>query len=253
LVVNSKSCAFRHEASTTLHRRYLLSCLRAWRPHGIGTSNCCAVPTSIGELSPLFNTPRHPRSYMVTTTPQSPPPTDDTEMTKYSKQRRSRWHRQMRSQTHPFLFMLITLTAAAELGLTAFLISAGNEIQSNGTYRSLLILLSFESAWTLLFAAAYMIWVVDGGAQLLANVASSVIWLLLTAILWGAATGFMHNARTGGTCFGQPAISLCRETLTVEALGWTEFSLCSVTLLATVLWISTSVSKSAYRESRTFV
>ena len=72
-----------------------------------------------------------------------------------------------------------------------------------------------------------MFWVVDGGAQILANVASSVIWLLLTAILWvsklcavidgagrlttphlqGAATGFMHNSRTGGDCFGQPALS----------------------------------------------
>lgn len=47
-----------------------------------------------------------------------------------------------------------------------------------------LILLCCESAWTLIFTTAYMMWVVDGGAQILANVASSVIWLLLTAVLW---------------------------------------------------------------------
>ncbi|KAI0695599.1 hypothetical protein BC835DRAFT_1203100, partial [Cytidiella melzeri] len=159
---------------------------------------------------------------------------------------------QMRAQTHPFLFTLMTLMAAAELGLTAFLISTGNEIQAwaSGAYRSLLILLCFESAWTILFTAAYMIWVIDGGAQILANVASSIIWLLMTAILWGAATGFMHNARSGGNCVGAPPTSTCRQTLTVEALGWTEFSLCSVTLITTVLWMATTNSKAAHRDSR---
>ena len=43
------------------------------------------------------------------------------------------------AQRHPFLFTLMTLTAAAELGLTAFLITAGNEIQvwSSPQYHSL--------------------------------------------------------------------------------------------------------------------
>ena len=45
------------------------------------------------------------------------------------------------AQRHPFLFTLMTLTAAAELGLTAFLISAGNEIQtwSSPGYHSLCV------------------------------------------------------------------------------------------------------------------
>jgi hypothetical protein len=29
-----------------------------------------------------------------------------------------------------------------------------------------------------------MVWVVDGGARMLADVSSSIIWLLMTAILW---------------------------------------------------------------------
>ncbi len=160
-------------------------------------------------------------------------------------------HRQGRSlpraNTHPFLFTLITLTAAAELGLTTFLISAGNEIGTwaSPRYHSLyvvcesinlwsahydldrLILLCFEAAWTLLFAMAYMIWVVDGSTHLLAHIASSVVWLLLTSILWvsspfrsvialnlhkhttgqGTGAGIMHNTRTGGNCPGHPPIS----------------------------------------------
>lgn len=36
----------------------------------------------------------------------------------------------IRANYHPILFTLMALTAAAELGLTAFLISAGNEVQT---------------------------------------------------------------------------------------------------------------------------
>ncbi len=46
----------------------------------------------------------------------------------------------------------------------------------------------------------------------------------------------------------------CRQTLTVEALGWTEFSLCCVTLAATILWMRSGLGKKKFiRDSRTFV
>lgn len=48
-------------------------------------------------------------------------------------------HIPAKSNTHPFLFTLMTLTAAAELGLTAFLISAGNSIGTS-RYHSLSVL-----------------------------------------------------------------------------------------------------------------
>lgn len=86
----------------------------------------------------------------------------------------------------------------------------------------------------------------------------------------------MHNARTGGNCAGRAPLSRwvqfaavflpevheltkdngisCRQTLTVEALGWTEFSLCCVTLAATLLWMRTGLGKRrSVRDSRTFV
>lgn len=63
-----------------------------------------------------------------------PPPLALDDMAKY-KQRRP----QIRAQAHPLLFTLMTLTAAAELGLTAFLISAGNEMWTNSAYRSLYV------------------------------------------------------------------------------------------------------------------
>ncbi len=46
----------------------------------------------------------------------------------------------------------------------------------------------------------------------------------------------------------------CRQTLTVEALGWTEFSLCCVTLIATLIWMRSGLGKKKLtRDSRTFV
>ncbi|KIP11970.1 hypothetical protein PHLGIDRAFT_62657 [Phlebiopsis gigantea 11061_1 CR5-6] len=160
----------------------------------------------------------------------------------------------MCGRRHPLLFTLMTLTAAAELGLTAFLISAGGSVGTWGSprYRSLLILLFFEATWTLVFAAAYLFWVIHGGAARLANAASSVIWLLLTAFLWGAAAGFIHSSHNGGDCTRRGPKSRCRQSQTIEALGWIEFSLCILTLITTILWMTTGV-RVRMKDSRTFV
>ncbi|KAJ3837436.1 hypothetical protein F5878DRAFT_652578 [Lentinula raphanica] len=154
---------------------------------------------------------------------------------------------------HPFLFTVMTLCAAAELGLTAFLISAGN---ANGTwpsarYHALLIMFAFNSSWTLLFSTAYMLYLFDGATHFLANVASSVIWILLTSALWGTAAGIMHNTRSGTDCPGSGfSLSRCRQSLTVEALGWTEFGLCTINLLVTCAWAYTSHTRIHPKSSR---
>ncbi|KAG1750018.1 uncharacterized protein EDB91DRAFT_1046484 [Suillus paluster] len=164
----------------------------------------------------------------------------------------------IKAHYHPFLFVLITMCAMAELGLTAYLISVGNESRNwpSTRYHSLLILFEFNAVWTTLFGAAYMLWIVDGAVHILASIASSIVWLAITSALWGAAAGTMHNTRTGGDCNWIPnssgfvdgvscdqlelSVSRCRETLTVEALGWVLFGLCVLTLLATCLWVRTS-------------
>ncbi|KAG1757542.1 hypothetical protein EDB19DRAFT_1891283 [Suillus lakei] len=166
----------------------------------------------------------------------------------------------IKAHYHPFLFILITMCAMAELGLTAYLISVGNESQNwpSARYHSLLILFEFNAVWTTLFGAAYMLWIVDGAVHFLASIASSIIWLAITSTLWGAAAGMMHNTRTGGDCNWIPSssasvnavspcdqsqelsVSRCRETLTVEAVGWVLFGLCVLTLFATCLWVRTS-------------
>lgn len=194
-------------------------------------------------------------------------PTSNSEVLNFSLRKRCRGSRKYRmdpdpsyrrpqskmsfvkAHYHPFLFATMAFSAMAELGLTAFLVCAGNEHRTWPTsrYHSLLILFIFNAVWTTLFSTAYMMWIVDGASHLLASIASSVIWLMITAILWGTAAGVMHNTRTGGNCAGTATISRCRQSLTVEALGWTEFGLSVLTLVATCLWIQTS--KRNYRSS----
>ncbi|KAJ3576674.1 hypothetical protein NP233_g285 [Leucocoprinus birnbaumii] len=148
----------------------------------------------------------------------------------------------LKANYHPLLFTLITMSSMAELILTAFLIGKGNEHGTWPTkrYHSLLIMFCFNSSWTTVFSSAYMLWMVDGGSQFLASVASSVIWLMVTTILWGVAAGVMHDTRGGGDCALEPVIHRCRQSLTVEALGWTEFGLCTLTLILTCLWIKSN-------------
>lgn len=78
---------------------------------------------------------------------------------------------------HPFLFLLMTLCAIAEMGLTAFLIDAGNASGewASPRYHSLLILFLFNAVWTTLFGTAYTLWILTGAAHILASIASSVI------------------------------------------------------------------------------
>jgi hypothetical protein len=67
---------------------------------------------------------------------------------------------------------------------------------SHLAHLSRLIMFAFNSSWTALFSAGYLIWMADGGVQMLASIASSVIWLFLTSILWvntNSIFGTMHN------------------------------------------------------------
>jgi len=143
---------------------------------------------------------------------------------------------------HPFMFLLIALVAIAELGLTAYLVSqykkngypAGEK--GAGRFKSLIILFLFNAAWTTFFAVGYVLMILGGSLHIIASIAGSALWLIITAILWGIAAGLFHSTRSGGSCKGEPIISRCRETLTVEALGWTEFGLCGLALVTACIW-----------------
>jgi hypothetical protein len=73
---------------------------------------------------------------------------------------------------HPLLFFLIVAVAAAELGLTAFLINGYNATgYPSDNYRSLIIFILFDACWTVLFGLAYLLFIIDGALHLLARYA----------------------------------------------------------------------------------
>lgn len=167
----------------------------------------------------------------------------------------------LKARYHPYLFLFITLCAMAELGLTSYLINLGNQIGfAQASYHSLLVNpplftflcltcppLQFDpiplqfgqsqtifsgggsftsiQVWSIVFGAAYTTWILNGDLHLLASMASSFIWLLVTTVLWvtsflvphrefrangnleGSAAGVLHHIRTGGSCSGHPIIS----------------------------------------------
>ncbi|KAH8120338.1 hypothetical protein DFH11DRAFT_1559613 [Phellopilus nigrolimitatus] len=158
---------------------------------------------------------------------------------------------------HPFFFLLMALVAMTELGLTSFLINAGNDSDTWPTpqYHSLLIFFCFNAVWTTLFATSYILWIVDGAVHVLASIASSVAWLFVNTMLWAISSGIMLHTRGGGNCAGVPTISRsCRQSLTVMALGWTELGLSIATLLATCFWVRASRRRRSFvNDSRRFV
>ncbi|KAF8140235.1 hypothetical protein EV363DRAFT_1152647 [Boletus edulis] len=178
----------------------------------------------------------------------------------------------IKTHYHPILFVLITICAMAELGLTAFLISAGNGNHNwpSARYHVLLILVEFNAVWTTLFGTAYLLWIVDGAVHFLASIASSIIWLVITTVLWGVTAALMHIMRAGSGCnwLSNSSASLnasspcpqpqdltttnCKEMLSIEAVGWVEFGLCALTLLATCMWLRAS-KRSYVSESRRLV
>ncbi|KAF7288572.1 hypothetical protein HMN09_01386300 [Mycena chlorophos] len=147
---------------------------------------------------------------------------------------------------HPFLFALITLVAMAELGLSAYWVHLIQH-EPSSRFKSLIILFLFDSCWTVLFGAAYCLWIFDGAMHELASIGSSSIWLAITAILWGVAAGLFGPVRGSGNCDGTPAISACRELLALYAIGWTEMGLCILTLLLSICWVHSG--RRSYRGS----
>jgi hypothetical protein len=141
---------------------------------------------------------------------------------------------------HPFVFTLLGLVAAADVGLLGYLFNqydgqgwfAGRDGSSSSRVRSVMIFTLFTASWTTLFAFAAVVFVFSGSLSFFASIASSIVWLIITIILWAVSTSLFHNIRDGGDCQGQPIISLCRQLETVEALGWTALGLSAIAILA---------------------
>ncbi len=65
------------------------------------------------------------------------------------------------AMAHPLLFGLIALVGIAALGLSAYWTHVVQHDPSD-RFRSLIIFALFNSAWTVLFASAFVMWLLTG-------------------------------------------------------------------------------------------
>ena len=138
-----------------------------------------------------------------------------------------------------FMYCLLTLIAIAEIGVTAFLIDHFTRIgYPSSRYRSLTIFLLFNAVWTTLFGLIYIGFVAAGKLRRLARLSASLGWLSITTLLWLIAASLYTDPLRGGRgramCWNLPALDICRETQAAQALAWTAFALCIVTMIVSI-------------------
>ncbi|KAG9005475.1 hypothetical protein FRB90_010390 [Tulasnella sp. 427] len=137
---------------------------------------------------------------------------------------------------HPILFGLITATAIALIGLTAWQHHQLSKYSYGGSgLTRRLDFLIFLACWTTLFGAAYIIFAHTGRFGRLASHASHVFWLLITWIMWliGAAL-YQHRLHQVGCGLLHRQ---CQINRAIKALSWLEFALCFITMWIIILHI----------------
>jgi hypothetical protein len=147
-----------------------------------------------------------------------------------------------------FMYGLLTVVALAEVGVTAYLIDHFTAVgYPSSRYRSLTIFLLFNACWTSFFGLAYLAFIAAGAFNRLARLTASLAWLSVTSLLWVIAAGLYTDPVRGGRgeamCRGLPALDICRKTQSAQALAWTAFSFCIITMIVSVVsWSSARAS-----------
>jgi preprotein translocase subunit SecG len=139
-----------------------------------------------------------------------------------------------------FMYSILTIFALAEIGVTAYLIDHFTKVgYPSSRYRSLTIFLLFNACWTAFFGLAYIIFVAAGVLKRLARLTASLAWLTITLILWVIAASLYTDPTRGGRgeqmCRGLPALDICRKTQAAQALAWTIFAFCILTMIVSIL------------------
>ncbi|GAA6029997.1 hypothetical protein JCM8097_009207 [Rhodosporidiobolus ruineniae] len=127
--------------------------------------------------------------------------------------------------SHPVLFALIGILAAAQVGLTGYQVYKTDDVDDQ-KYRNRLIFMLFTAAWTLLFFFLHA----------LINLYLGLLWTLLTFVFWTVASALYTDVVdvSPGHCDGSRIESLCRNMVATKAIGWTEVALTALLIFALV-------------------
>ncbi|KAM0750038.1 hypothetical protein T439DRAFT_326911 [Meredithblackwellia eburnea MCA 4105] len=134
---------------------------------------------------------------------------------------------------HPFLFFLIGLLAAVEIGLTAYQVHKHKDAWPSEEFKNRLIFLLFTACWT--FLGALMHWII--------NLFIGLFWTTLSFIFWTIAAALFRKVQPydASDCSGTDINSRCRQYVAIEAISWTEVALTAILFLAILFhWGSAS-------------
>ena len=124
---------------------------------------------------------------------------------------------------HPIIFGLLILFTIIELALSAWLTSRYNLYHnySSVTVRDRVRFVLFCCAWTLAFAIPMVGFFFFIPTSIVASVATHLIFLTLTWIMWTAAAASVTEMLGGGlNCSTQRIFVYCGQLNALEAFAW---------------------------------
>ncbi|PVF91932.1 hypothetical protein CPB86DRAFT_744988 [Serendipita vermifera] len=149
---------------------------------------------------------------------------------------------------HPILFGLLILFGIVEGAVTTWLTVHFNRNHNYGSVaiRDRVRFLVFTSWWTVFFSFIYLLLFLHSAStgSALTSVASHLIFLGFTWILWTAGTGSLTAALGGGiNCSTvQRNVVYCNQLNAAEGFGWAEWLLTTIALVI-ACWCAVRASK----------
>ncbi|THU83700.1 hypothetical protein K435DRAFT_423549 [Dendrothele bispora CBS 962.96] len=140
---------------------------------------------------------------------------------------------------HPITFGLMIIFGIIELALSAWLTSRFNARHdySSLTERDRVRFVLFACCWTIVLGFFYgiLFWHSASGS-VLTSVASHLLFLILTWIIWTAAAVSVTEMLGGGlNCKTQAIFNYCSQLNALEAFAWLEWLLTTFALIVVII------------------
>ncbi|RDB24337.1 hypothetical protein Hypma_008463 [Hypsizygus marmoreus] len=140
---------------------------------------------------------------------------------------------------HPVLFSILIVLSIIELSISAWLTSRFNTRHDyrNTSERDRVRYILFCSIWTIVFSTFYLVLFLHSATgSVLTSVASHLIFLTITWILWLAAAAAITATLGGGlNCATQNIFVYCGQLNALEAFAWIIWIIVTFALIVTIL------------------
>ncbi|KAG7451975.1 uncharacterized protein BT62DRAFT_940988 [Guyanagaster necrorhizus] len=140
---------------------------------------------------------------------------------------------------HTITFGLLILFAIITLSISAWLTSEFNKHghQNGISQRDRVRYVLFASTWTIVFSTFYLVlFLYSATGSVLISIASHLIFLFLTWVIWtAAAAAITQNLGGGLNCKTQDVFVYCSQLNALEAFCWIEWVLVTLAILFVIV------------------